>query len=272
MRIFILLFFLLSSCNCQNPNDTHPLKERAGTSFCEDEYFIVFLVDARHLDYTGTYAFFRSVASQSESQERRGGYLGHAWIYLQGQYQDQIFSLEGGHSGERFDPPAFYFDGIMNYNEYGCANPENNVCSGYESNPVKYLWSIREDGFFQKGSGNHIPTFAAKVSLSKEQFERVLSFIRPSRYPYSCYALTGKQCCSFVVEVAKLIGLSLTAEVSLKIAPAVYYGNMKVRLWEDPCYSTITLSTPDQLEKSLIEAVENGQAEEALEWYLSKQL
>ena len=39
-------------------------------------------------------------------------------------------------------------------------------------------------------------------------------------------------------------------------------------LWRDPEYSAITIATPDILEKSLMEAVDEGRAEYALPWYL----
>ena len=196
--------------------------------------------------------------------------MGHAWIYLQGNFNGQLFVLEGGHSGEREDPPARYFDGIMNYNDWGYANPTEKqaLCPRYEPNPIKYLWTIREDGFFQKGSGHHCPTFAAKVSLTRQQFESILSFIRPSYYPYRYYSLLSRQCCSFVAQVADLAGLNLNIHTTMKIASSVYYRKAWIRLWQDPCYSAVTFATPDILEKSLIKAVERGEAEYALDWYL----
>jgi hypothetical protein len=237
----------------------------------EDDYFLIILVDACHLDYTDACQFFQSVAVHPNGSRR--GDVGHAWIYLQGKCGDgRLFVLEGGHSGERIEPPARYFDGIMNYNDWGYANPSREQIRHprYEPNPIKYLWTMREDGFFQKGSGGHCPTFAAKISLSREQFEEILSFVRPSQYPYRNYALMGPQCCTFAAQVAALAGLSLKTQTVMHISPAIYYGKTWIRLWEDPCYSTLVFSTPDVLEKSLIEAVNNGKAEYALDWYLQQ--
>lgn len=238
----------------------------------EDDYFLIILVDACHLDYSDACKFFKSVFMHSNGSRR--GDVGHAWIYLQCKRNGRIFRLEGGHSGEIEEPPARYFDGIMNYNDWGYSNPtkQQKSCPRHEPDPIKYLWTMREDGFFQKGSGGHCPTFAAKISLSKQQFERILSFVRPSRYPYQHYSLLGPQCCTFAAQVAALAGVSLSTQITMQIAPSIFYGKTWIRLWKDPRYSTLTFSTPDMLEKSLMKAVENGEAEYALDWYLQRHI
>lgn len=236
------------------------------SSMQEEDYFLVILVDACRLDYTDTQKFFQSIASR-----RQNGEVGHAWIYLQGKQKDgTVFGLEGGHSGERFDYPARYFEGVMNYNLWGYANPtpEQKKNSRYEPNPVKYMLTVREDGFFQKGAGGHRPTCAVKISLTCKQFEQILFFIKPSNYPYREYGLAGPQCCTFVRKVAALVGLNLDAEMTMPVAPWIVFCREQVRLWEDPKYSMITFETPDVLEKSLMQAVRSGRVEYALDWYL----
>lgn len=268
----IIAFLFLFSCTCRSREYQHFYAHLQNFQtpyhpMQEDDYFLIILVDACHLDYTDACRFFQSVAIHPNGSRR--GDIGHAWIYLQGKCNGRIFVLEGGHSGEKEEPPARYFDGIMNYNDWGYANPtpEQIRCPRYELNPIQYLWTIRKDGFFQKGSGGHYPTFAAKISLSPQQFEQILSFIRPSYYPYRYYGLMGPQCCTFAAQVAALAGLSLATQMTMHIVPCIYYEKTWIRLWEDPCYSRITFSTPDVLEKSLIKAVENGEAEYALDWY-----
>ena len=64
----------------------------------------------------------------------------------------------------------------------------------------------------------------------------------------------------------------METQVTMTISPAIYYRKARIRLWEDPCYSRITFSTPDVVEKSLIQAVENGEAEYALDWYLQQKV
>lgn len=233
----------------------------------ESDYFLVVLVDARHLDYTNNCSFFKTV-TKHPSDGSKNGDIGHAWIYLQGYREGQKVILEGGHSGERGLIQARYFDGIMNYHEFGYGNPtlEQQRLPRYEPNPARYLWTTQSDGFFQKGSGGHHPTFAAKINLTRAQFERIWRFIHTG-YPFRQYALSQHQCSSFAVQVAALADWELDADVKMKIEPQLYYGGMWIRLWSDPQYAVFTFSSPDQLEKSLMESVRQGKAEYALKWY-----
>lgn len=235
----------------------------------EEEYFLVILVNARHLDYTDTSSFFHTVAKHPSDGSTTGD-LGHAWIYLQGKIEGQTYVIEGGHSGERGRLQARYFDGVMNYNEWGYANPtlEHRQNPRYEPNPVKYLWTTLSDGFFQEGAGGHRPTYAAKVSLTEEQFHRLVHFIRS--YPYPFYSLTKQQCSTFVLHVSALADFYFEATTSMLIQPRIYYGGVWVRLWDDPSYACITLATPDLIEKGLMKAVRDGRAEYALEWYVRR--
>lgn len=279
-RIILLGFCLLLFIGCYRPcspeyqefyhhlNQQHQSLESA--KMHESDYFVVLLVDARHLDYTDNRSFFNTVAKHPSDGSKNGD-IGHAWIYLQGYRNGQKVQIELGHSGERGLLQAKYFDGIMNYLDYGYANPtpEQRLCPRYEPNPVKYLWTTQQDGFFQKGAGGHRPTFAAKVDLTSEQFDRIWTFVH-REYPFRQYALTQHQCSSFVVHIAALAGLSLEAQVSMKIEPGLYYRGVWIRLWEDPKYSTLIFSSPDILEKSLMQAVYQDKAEYALNWYLLK--
>lgn len=238
----------------------------ADASLVHSPCFIVFLVDARHLDYTDNRSFFKTVAKHPSDGCKHGD-VGHSWIYLQGEVDGQTVFIEGGHTGETGCRQAPYFDGIMNYLDYGYASPtaEQRALPRYEPNPIKYLWETQRDGFFQWGAGNHRPTFAARVELSHDSFLRILAFVQ--RYNYSAYALTGNQCSSFMAQVASLAGLELECEVTMQIAPQVHVGGRCMRLWEDPGYAQLTIATPDILEKSLMQAVRHGYATDAMAWY-----
>jgi len=216
----------------------------------ETDYFLVVLVDACHLDYTNPSSFFNSVAKHPSDGAKTGS-VGHAWIYL----QSPDCCIEGGHSGEGNIEQVCYFDGLMDEYERGGRNP------------VKYLWNTLNDGFFQKGSGGHRPTFAAKFDLTPRQFQTILDFIHPAHYPYNQYALTGSQCSSFVEKVLALIGLDLNTEMTMTLPSSFYFRGECIHLWDDPAYSQITFASPDELEKELIRLVEEGQAEAALSWY-----
>lgn len=223
-------------------------------------YFLIIYVNARHLDYTDNYSFLNTIISHPSDGSRNRD-VGHAWIYLQGILNGQQVYLCGGHTGETGLFQAKYFDGIMNYIDFGYDNPTKKQMAypRYEPNPVKYLWEIQKDGYFEWGSGYHRPTFAAKIDLTPEQFERIADFVQ--KYDYANYALVGNQCSSFAAQVASLGGLDLECEVTIAINKDLYLRGERIRFWEDPCYSRLTLSTPDIIERSLMKAVIEGKAE-----------
>jgi hypothetical protein len=234
-RIFFILFSMIF----------------ATSGFCDP--FLVILVDARHLDYSSTKGFFKTLTKHPSNGSKNGD-VGHAWIYLEGEINGQPYILEGGHSGELGEIQPKYFDGVL------AASARS------EADPIQYLWESQRDGFFQRGNGNHDPTFAAKIPLTEEQFKQILQFVH--HYDYADYAITRKQCSSFVSHVALIAGLRLACEQNMAIEQDVFICGEKIRLWENPVYSEITFSTPDVLEKSLQEAVAQGHVEDALEWYL----
>jgi hypothetical protein len=237
-------------------------------SFQETDYFLVILVTARQLDYSNGNALFRTMAKHPSDGSKNGD-VGHAWIYLRGILNGEPVYIEGGHSGELGCYRPKYFEGVMNYYEYGYFDPteEEKKHPRYEPNPIKYLWASPKDGFFQAGSGGHAPTFAAKVDISPEQFDKILAFIHPSNYSYKDYAITKNQCSSYVAAVAALAGWHLEDKVTMKISPSITIFGENVRLWTDRQYSTITFSSPDILENSLKEAVAEGHAQDATKWY-----
>nr|QIQ10887.1 hypothetical protein OJOKFFHK_00030 [uncultured bacterium] len=114
------------------------------------------------------------------------------------------------------------------------------------------------DGYFEEGSGIHRPTFAAKIDLTPEQFERIFEFVHA--YDYSKYAITGNQCSSFAAQVASLAGVGLECEISMPLRNEIYLFGERIRFWEDPAYSQLTISSPDIVERSLMRAVMEGKA------------
>jgi hypothetical protein len=271
----VILLFLTSSC-CYRPS-THeyrctyahlegpiPVQRKVTQS----DYYIVFLVDARHLDYSDTRTFLKTTAKHPSDGSKNGD-VGHSWIYLRGLKDGQEVIVEGGHSGERGLLQARYWEGILNGNDYGYANPteEQRQNPRYEPNPVKYLWESQPDGLFEQGTGAHNPTFAAKIDLTPDQFEKILSFIDPKHYDYTNYSLTDQQCSTYVGHVAALIDFHIEHQVVLKLEPEMDIAGKKLRLWTDPQYSNLIFSSPDRVERSLIEAVREGKAQNAMNWY-----
>lgn len=210
----------------------------------ESDYFLVILVDARQLDYTSAARFLNSMVKHRDGT--KNGEVGHAWLYLQGKGE----VIEGGHTGEYGVVQPKYVQGLM-----------QKIAAG-EENPAAYLYETLRDGEFQKGSGGHRPTFAAKIDLTEEQFEKLCRFIR--HYNFQEYSLTSSQCVTFVCLAAQCAGLDLEGYVTMKIDPVL---NGKFKMWSDPAYGELTVGSPDCLERSLVEAVKEGRAEYALGWY-----
>lgn len=213
---------------------------------CED-YFVVFLVNARQLDNSCTRNFLKSVAKHPSDGSKNGD-VGHAWIYLHG---DEI--VEGGHSGEfGIDQPR-YLEGLM-----------DNMALGAK-NPASYLWVSQCDGCFQKGNGGHLPTFAAKVPLTKEQYLEISAFIQA--YPFQDYSLTTRQCCTFVKEIGKIAGVQLEYQSILRLDACLSIHGHSYKFWEDPRYEYLPYGSPDLMELSLKTLVADGDAENVTKWY-----
>lgn len=198
---------------------------------------------------------------------RLTGQFGHAWVYLQGVLNGCYVAYEGGHSGELGRKEPTYFDGVMNYIEYGYSRPAEarGKPRRKELNPIKYLWSTLQDGFYQQGNGGHTPTYAAKVDITPSQFTEILKYM--SDYNYSRYNLKDHQCTTFVAKIAALIGLMLPCEVTVPINQRVKIGQWEYSLWNDSKYAALTVQSPDILERSLNELVQQGQASDVLCWY-----
>jgi hypothetical protein len=233
----------------------------------ESDYYIVFLVTARHLDYANSQNLFKSLVKHAAGGKNAD--VGHSWVLLHGLMDGEEITIEGGQSGELGIDRPKYYDGIINFYRYGYANPTRaqKKQPRSEANPVRYLWEDVDDGFFQEGNGSFRPTFAAKVDLTREQFEAVYRFISPENYNYRHYSLVGQQCSSFLAKVARVAGFPLQHRVTIDIYPELKLWGERVPLWRDSRYSRITFSNPDVIERALMEAVRLGQAEYALNWY-----
>lgn len=237
----LLLFFLA----CSSP---YYEKTISACSITKSPCYIIFLVDARHLDYRDASCFLRSVAKHPSDGSKNSD-VGHAWIYLK---KDQDI-LEGGVSGETGIGQPRYIEGVVTLSEKG------------DPNPARYFWTKQRDGFFQSGSGGHTPTFAAKVNLTDEEYDKILNFI--CSYSYHDYSLIQNNCASFLEEIAALIGLPLDSKEVIEIPSSICVGNETIHFWNDPCYHSIVFSSPDRIERGLLEWVKEGRAEPALAWY-----
>ena len=277
MQIFCVLLFWITSCASQPQTESwrrqyshlgHPVAENR--IFTESDYYIVFLVAARHLDYHDNVELFKTIARYESSFKK--GEVGHSWVYLKGIRDGKTVTIEGGHSARLGKRQPRFYDGVMNYIQYGYANPTDSQKNNprYEPNPIRYLWAELDVGLFQKGSGGLVPTYAAKVDLSREQFDKIISFVDQKKYPYQRFSLVGNQCSSFLARIAAMVGFPLEHAVTIQLESVLKVGIREYRLWTDPRYSTITFSSPDVIERSLMKAVAEERAEYARTWYLNK--
>lgn len=253
--VYVHLLFMILLCTmhlafstflvgCVSPYRAAQMAE-IGLPMTYSPYFIVFLVDAPHFDCSSAQKLIQGIY--------RRGHVGHVWIYLEGDLQGKRIALEGGHSGELGIAAPRYFEQIA-------------AVQNSEADPISCLHKPLDDGFFQKGNGDHIPTFAAKMTLSQKQFEVILEFI--SLYSFKEYNLLSHQCATFAEQIAALVGLELPSEITLAIEPYIYFGGEKIRFWSHPEYCMLTLNLPDLFEKALLNKVLEGTLENALPWYL----
>jgi hypothetical protein len=208
---FLLLLFLSA---CQHPTTTLP-----------ENYSLTLCVEAHGLDYTSTMGFIRSMACS--------GNFGHAWIELSGPPGIWI----GGHSGELGRGEATYFEGIMDLID--CDDP----------NPIRYLWSTLKDGYCEKGSGGHRATYKLEMEIDEASYWSIIDLIE--HYPFSEYSLSDHQCCSFVINVARVVGIELDATTILEIDPVITFRGERLPLWKDAKYHSFQFSSPEALQASM---------------------
>lgn len=226
-----------------------------------DDYYLIILTDAKGLRYTTEQQLIRSIAKHPRTGSKSGE-IGHAWIYLKGENK----VIEGGHSGELGQTQPRFFEGLMNLHEYGFPYPTQK--KRYEPNPIKYFWVIQQDGFFQQGSGGHVPSFAAKFILNKEQYHRILQAIQS--YPFNEYCLVKNQCTTFCLQLLKQIDIMIDALEVVDISPTITVYGSQIRLWEDPIYAKFPVFSPEKLEHGLKSLVKLGKAQDVSLWYKKK--
>jgi hypothetical protein len=190
-----------------------------------ETYSLTLYVEAHGLDYASTKGFVRSMACS--------GNFGHAWIRLAGPPGIWV----GGHSGELGRSEATYFEGIMD------------LIDAEDPNPARYLWTTLHDGYCEKGSGGHTPTFAIEVGLSEKQYGEIIAYIET--YPFQEYRLSDHQCCTFVIGVARVVGIELDAAAMIEIDPRITFRGECLPLWRDPGYRRFEFSSPESLQVSM---------------------
>ena len=224
----------------------------------ESDYYLVVLVDARHLDYSTPTKYFCTLS--------RGLFLrqdpntGHTWIILAGKQDGKEWLFEGGHTGEFGLYAPRYFDEVVRL-----------ACEEQDPNPASYLFSALPDGCLQYGSGGHDPTFAAAFPLTEEGYHRVRRLLAEGGYDFSRWGILGPNCIRFSLACLASIGIELSCKETFVLPHSFVYQGEEVHLWTDPAFSNLCVDTPELLEKRLWELVEDGKGASALKWYRSFQ-
>ena len=136
-----------------------------------------------------------------------------------------------------------------------------------DSNPVRHLFNPTKNGLFEYGPGENRPTFGAAIPLTKEGFERVLKLFEEDGYDFSKWGIEGPTCVQFALSCLASIGIEFDCEDALPVPDSVSFFGKEFRLWSDPSYASLTIKTPDLLEKRLWELVKKGSAFCATQWY-----
>lgn len=227
-------------------------------------FFLVLLVDARHFDYQDGLALFRSIHVQRDGRCD----VGHAWILLGGVHDGKEQVWEGGHTGEFGLIEPRYLEGVLWLTEgHTLRMHDGRLFLGDDPNPVRFLHTYLSDGMWQQGSGGHAPSYAIGMDIDEPTFRAIYAYAMGGAYDFSKYSLTSNQCVTFVAKIAALAGCSLAHEVTVTLPNSCSLEGKERTLWQDPLYASITFSTPDVLEASMMEAVQEGRLMPALEWY-----
>lgn len=218
----------------------------------KDEYYLVVLVDARHLDYSSPDNYFSTMANGLFLAQEP--FTGHAWIMLAGRKDGVPFVFEGGHTGEFGCTAPKYFDEVIRLST-----------EEQDDNPARYLFCTLPDGRLEIGAGGHTPTFAAAFPLTEDGFKRVVRLL--DAYDFSRWGLTGPNCVRFARACLSTIGIDIDCHYTMCLPRSFHYQSKTLRLWSDPAYSSLTVETPEMLERRLWELVKNGSALQAKKWY-----
>jgi hypothetical protein len=222
----------------------------------KNEYYLVVLVDARHLDYSSPRNYF-STLSQGMFLPQDPN-TGHTWIVLAGKEERESWVFEGGHTGEFGVCSPRYFDEVVRL-----ARDEQHP------NPASYLFHPLPDGCLQYGSGGHLPTFAAAFPLTENGYQRVRRLLTEEGYDFSRWGISGPNCIHFSLACLASVGVELDCQEKLQLPKSFTHRGKEIALWSDPVYSCLYVDTPERLEKGLLELVEKGQALAATKWYSS---
>jgi hypothetical protein len=210
-------------------------------------------VEARHLNYSSPENFLHTLSSGLFFPHNPT--IGHAWVVLSGKKDGKPFLFEGGHTGEFGLLAPKYLDELIRLSVL------------HDPDPARYLFEVLPDGKLEIGSGDHVPTLAAAFPITEQGFLRIYSILGPEGYDFSRWGLQGPQCVRFALTCMAAIGVEMECREILNLPRSFTYQNRTLPLWTHPAYASLTVETPDLLEKKLWKLVREKKAFLAMSWY-----
>ncbi|MCA9001731.1 MAG: hypothetical protein KDB61_07405 [Planctomycetes bacterium] len=205
-------------------------------------HFLYLCVKSENIDLSSGIAHLRSLAKTDEGKVRRQ--VGHCWIILE---TPESWTV-AGHSGECTKDQPSYTTGVIRAMERE------------DPDPIAYLWTEMRDGYRWTNENGWIPSYACRVPISIDQARAIESFLDGFDYPR--FALVGRACSHFAVQVAGLAQVPTRNLVRVEIPQRVRYMNRLHALWTDAKFSVITYGSPEVFEQCLRDLVSVGAAEE----------
>ena len=242
-QILHFLFFIIFS----SPSPLY-------TSF---HYALAIFVEAPHLSYRDTQSLLYSLQKRKRKCPQKNAF-GHAWVqilrFLPQEKTEEVL-WEGSLSGER--EGTSYFEALDHYFESRelLLRKEKKRADLAKESPIDLLTKSLPNGYLQRGSGGHEPTYGAAILLSEKQTLDLLYFVDSPIYPYVHYSLTQHQCVDFVTQVAALVGWILPHRITLPINSSITFEKKQYTLCKDQNDRSLSFSSPDRLEESLKESV-----------------
>lgn len=190
------------------------------------------------LDFVDSHAF-RDWIVPKRASDMGEGIFGHVWIWVQPPFYSAQKAFELGHTGETDLGQKTYLE---------CFVKQSQI-QGRE--PLRVFFEDRWDGAAQWSSGGHIPDDVWTLSLSDDEYERLIKWIDSGYYDFRRYNVALHQCSHFVVEMLSLFSIELRSPTPVTLPKKVSIWGLNIELWHDAQWSQVAFWTPFELSKAL---------------------
>ena len=228
-------------------------------------YKIIFSVHTRDVDYTDLSTVLTSILDHPQFLLAPGD-AGHAWVMLVSDVAGEKEVINCGYFGESGKRYAGFLESVLLHwvNPKTLNHKQQFFRKRFQNNPIALLFEDTDGGWMEFDNYTFIPSYAAAMKLTKEQYNQLRTHIR--EFDKSIYSVTKYQCVDFVNEIALQLGLKFDNRVTIDIPKYLQIKNRIYKLWSDPKYSNLTSQSPDRFKRNLTELVNNGTLVDANSW------